>query len=135
MITPEANVEIVRRLLEAWNQGDVAATLDQFDDDCEVAFRPQVPEPGPFHGRVELGAWMEGFRAAWISSRVQLVDVAAEQDDQLVAMLRLTGVGAESGIPIELDWANLFEFRDGKIVRWRDFDDLSEALEAARLGE
>jgi ketosteroid isomerase-like protein len=125
--------EIVRRLLDAWNRGDVDATLDQFDADCEVAFRPQVPEPGPFHGREQLRAWIEGFRAAWTSSHVDLDEVAAEGEDRLVAVLHLTGVGAESGIPIDLVWANLFEFRDGKILRWRDFDERAQALDAAGL--
>jgi hypothetical protein len=44
-------VEVVRGMLEAWNSGDVEDVVRFFDPDCEVTFRPQVPEPGPFHGR------------------------------------------------------------------------------------
>jgi ketosteroid isomerase-like protein len=127
------NADTVRALLAAWNRGDLDAALDQFAADCEVAFRPQVPEPGPFHGRDELRSWMEGFRVALGSSEVEMVEVVAGDDDRLIAMLHLTGEGAGSGVGIELTWPNLFEFRDGKIVRWRDFDERAEALEAAGL--
>ena len=127
------NADTVRTLLAAWNRGDLDAALDQFAADCEVAFRPQVPEPGPFNGRDELRSWMEGFRAALGSSEVELVEVVASDDDRVIAMLHLTGEGAGSGIGIELTWPNLFEFRDGKIVRWRDFDERAEALAEAGL--
>ncbi|MGH2752551.1 MAG: nuclear transport factor 2 family protein [Actinomycetota bacterium] len=131
----QANADTVRKLLTAWNRGDIEGTLDQFDAECEVAFRPQVPEPGPFHGRAELRAWVEGFRGAWVSTHAELVEIVAETEDSLVAMLHLTSAGADSGIRIELTWPNLFEFRGGKIWRWRDFNERAEALAAARLSE
>ena len=130
-----ANAETVRSLLDAWNRGDLEATLDHFDPECEVVFRPQVPEPGPFHGRAELRAWFEGFRAAWGSSHVELVEIVAESEDRLVAILHLKGQGVGSGIGTDLVWHNLFEFRDGRVVRWRDFNARAEALEAAGLTE
>jgi hypothetical protein len=41
------NVELVRRLADAWNRSDVEAVLALFDSECEVVFSPEVPEPGP----------------------------------------------------------------------------------------
>jgi ketosteroid isomerase-like protein len=129
------HVEVVEGLLAAWNRGDLDAALDQFDADCEVVFRPQVPEPGPFHGHDELRGWMEGFRGAWGSSQVGLVEVLGEGLDRLVVMLHVTGEGAGSGIGTDLTWPNLFELGDGKIVRWRDSNERAEALQAAGLSD
>ena len=86
----QENVEIVARLVDAWNQAKVEAMLALFDPECEVIFPPEVPEPGPFHGHSELREWAEGF---------------------------------------------LFTFSDGKVTRWRNFSDRSEALDAAGLRE
>ena len=44
----QENVEIVRRLVGAWNRGNIDTLLGFFDPDCEVTFPPEVPEPGDF---------------------------------------------------------------------------------------
>jgi ketosteroid isomerase-like protein len=130
----EENVEAVGRLVDAWNQADVDAILALFDPDCEVIFPPEVPEPGPFHGRAELRYWTEGFLAAWESHRAEIVDLI-EADEDIVAILHLVGRGAGSGIEMNETNTHVFSFRDGKITRWRNFNDRSAALEAAGLSE
>ena len=61
----QENVEIVARLVDAWNQANVEAMLALFDLECEVIFAREVPGPGPFHGHNELREWAERFLAAW----------------------------------------------------------------------
>jgi uncharacterized protein len=126
------NVEILYRLNEAWNRGDVAAFLSLFDRDCEVIFPPEVPEPGPFHGRAELRGWVEGFLAAWDSHHAEIVETM-EVGDSVLVMLHLVGRGVGSGIELDQTDAHLFTLRHGKITRWRNFSQRSEALEAAGL--
>jgi ketosteroid isomerase-like protein len=130
----EENVKLVTRLVEAWNRGDLDAFLALYHPECEVTFPPEVPEPGPFHGRSELRAWTEGFLDAWESHHVDVVGITAE-GDQVIAMLRLRGRGAGSGIETDETDAHLLTFRDGKITRWQNFNERSEALEAAGLSE
>ena len=57
----QESVEIVANLVDAWNIGNVDGFLRLFDVDCEVFFRPEVPEPGPFRGHAQLREWAEGF--------------------------------------------------------------------------
>jgi ketosteroid isomerase-like protein len=130
----QKNVEAVGRLVDAWNQADVEAILALFDPDCEVIFPPEVPEPGPFHGRAELRYWAEGFLAAWESHHAEVVELTVE-GDLVLAMLHLTGRGSGSGIVMDETDAHVFSFRDGTITRWRNFHDRSAALEAAGLSE
>lgn len=130
----EENVEIVARLVDAWNQADVEAMLALFDPECEVSFPPEVPEPGPFRGLTELRAWAEGFLAAWESHHAEIVELI-EADHSIVAMLHLTGRGSGSGIEMDETDAHVLTFSAGKVSRWRNFSDRSGALEAAGLSE
>jgi ketosteroid isomerase-like protein len=121
----QENVEIVARLVDAWNQANVEAMLALFDPECEVIFPPEVPEPGPFHGHTEIREWAEGFLAAWESHHAEVVELI-EADHSIVAILHQVGRGSGSGIEM---------FSDGKVTRWRNFSDRSEALDAAGLRE
>jgi ketosteroid isomerase-like protein len=104
------------------------------DTDCEVVFPPEVPEPGPFHGHAELRQWAEGFLAAWESHRAEVVEVI-ESGDKVVAVLHLVGRGIGSGIEMDETDAHVLAFRDGKITRWQNFNERSDALEAVGLRE
>ena len=128
----EENVEIVARLVDAWNQANVEAMLALFDPECEVIFPPEVPEPGPFHGHTELREWAEGFLAAWESHHAEVVELI-EADHSIVAILHLIGQGSGSGIEMDETDAHVFTFRDGKVTRWRNFSDRAKALEGAGL--
>ena len=127
-------MEIVHRFVEAWNRSDTDSMLALFDPDTEVVFPPEVPEPGPFHGHAELRQWAEGFLAAWESHRAEVVEVV-ESGDKVVAVLHLVGRGIGSGIEMDETDAHVLNFRDGKITRWQNFTERSEALEAAGLSE
>jgi ketosteroid isomerase-like protein len=96
----QENVEIVARLVDAWNQANVEAILALFDPECEVIFPPEVPEPGPFHGHTELREWAEGFLAAWESHHAEVVELI-EADHSIVAILHLIGRGSGSGIEMD----------------------------------
>jgi uncharacterized protein len=130
----QENVEIVRRLVGAWNGGNIDTLLSFFDPDCEVIFPPEVPEPGPFHGHAELRQWAEGFMAAWESHHAEIVETH-DAGDTVVVSLHLTGRGGGSGVEMEETDAHLFALRNGKIVRWQNFLDHSEALEVIGLSE
>jgi ketosteroid isomerase-like protein len=130
----QGNAEIITDLVDAWNGRDVNRFLRLFDADCEVVFRPEVPEPGPFRGHAQLREWAEGFLAAWESHTAEVVELL-EKGDSAVVVLRLVGRGTGSGIAMEETDAHLFVFREGRIAGWHNFGDREEALEAAGLRE
>src|SRR3954451_25038821 len=103
----QANVEVVTRLVEAWNEADVEAILALFHAECEVVFPPEVPEPGPFHGHAELKQWVDGFLAAWESHRAEVVEVMDAGDD-VVAVLHMVGRGSGSGVELDETDAHVF---------------------------
>jgi ketosteroid isomerase-like protein len=55
--------------------------------------------------------------------------------DEVIAVVRVRGKGRGSGARIEGRVAQVWTFRNGKVVRYRDFRDKAEALKAAGLKE
>ena len=55
--------------------------------------------------------------------------------DSVVVAFRWWGRGKSSGVPVESDFFGVHDLRDGKIVRFRQYDTRAEALEAAGLSE
>jgi ketosteroid isomerase-like protein len=59
----------------------------------------------------------------------------AAASDVVVADTRVTGLGKQSGVPVELQFTVVVSLRRGRIVRVRNFLEREKALEAAGLSE
>jgi ketosteroid isomerase-like protein len=138
----EENVEIVRRVFEAFQtgleRGDPGALFDleTVADDLEWMPFPGLPGmPQSYRGRdgfIEfMRTWTEGFEG-WSLEYERLIDAP---DDRVVALLHQSATGKESGVPVELHFGQVSELEDGRVIRVRNFPDLAEALEAAGLSE
>jgi ketosteroid isomerase-like protein len=137
----EENVEVVNRGLEELQsgveRGDPGAAFDLgiVADDFEWILA------GPFEGRsVWRGreGWVE-FMRAWTEQfdgySLQIERLIAADDDRVVALIRKSGTGKESGVPVEWDTATVSELKGGRIVRTTNYNSHAEALEAAGLSE
>jgi ketosteroid isomerase-like protein len=138
----EENVEVVRRVFEAFNagfeRGDPGAVFDleTVADDLEWMPFPGLPGmPQSYHGRegfVEfMRTWTEDFEG-WSIEYERLIDAP---DDRVVALIHQSATGKESGAPVELHFGQVSELEDGRVIRIRNFPDLAQALEAAGLSE
>jgi ketosteroid isomerase-like protein len=81
-----------------------------------------------------------GARQAWesfkgvVSLTVRFDDIR-DLGESVLALGEITGTGRTTGLPIGGELAQLFTFRDGKVVRVRDFRSHAEGLEAIGLSE
>ena len=114
--TNPVTIETLERLLEAFNAHDIDAVMSFFADDC-VLEMPRGPDP--------WGQRLEGrerVREGLASRFAGIPDVHYGDARHWLAGDRggsewlLTGTSVE-GQPIEVRGCDLFEFRDGKIVR------------------
>jgi ketosteroid isomerase-like protein len=55
--------------------------------------------------------------------------------DRVLTLIRQTGRGRQSGVPIEYHYFELFTIRDGKVLQIEFFRHRADALEAAGLRE
>jgi ketosteroid isomerase-like protein len=68
---------------------------------------------------------------------VRDVQIAEFRDvgERIVVIGHVRGRGRKSGIEMDSPYAGVAEFKNGKIVRYRDYFDRKEALDAAELSE
>jgi ketosteroid isomerase-like protein len=131
----EENVEAIREL---WALvGDDTTELDLSMVDPEVVYEDDVL---PDHaGEVYVGheglrrAWA-GFAEPWTDFKVEL-EWARGAGDEVVSVHRMRGRGRESGVETQADYAYVWTFREGRIVRIRSYGNTAEALKAAGLSE
>jgi ketosteroid isomerase-like protein len=129
------NVEIVRQLVQAFNQRDLTAMTRWFAP--EVEWEPGGPaavERALYRGRDEVSS---GFAATWETWEVLHLE---ERDvralgDSVVWLGSARMKGGTSQVELDQAFAIHFLLRDGRIVRFQGFLGWQEALEAAGLRE
>jgi len=128
----EANLTRFRQATAAFNRGDTQAWLEFFDPDC--VFEPQVAVmEGAFTGHDGVRAFGQTIHEIFDTFLVDFDEVRDLGDDRLLALGSATSVGKGSGIEQRAALAILVQFRSGQVVRFTDFGDEEQALEAAGL--
>ena len=126
------NVEIVRRIFEAWGTGDFRAGADDLDQHVVFVIRPDFPEWGVFVGPEGVRQLMRRFLEQWERFAIEAKQFQAVGDTVLVHVIQHSK-GRASGIEGDLPHFMLFTFRGGKIVRMESVMHEPEALEAVGL--
>jgi ketosteroid isomerase-like protein len=124
----EENVEVVRAIYRAWEEGRSAR--DFIDTDIEYVNPSYAVEPGTRRGRSSFAR----IRDAYDDVKVRPTRFLDTGDD-VVVLATITGKSREAGVPIDLEHGYIWTIRDGQAVRFRWFRTHAEALEATRLAE
>jgi ketosteroid isomerase-like protein len=125
----EQNVELVRRSHEEWNR-DRTVALDAFHEDVE--FLPlRVATEGSYHGLAGIEAFVAD--TLEVFETFQLNYEYRDLGERVLAWGTIHVRAKASGLETDVESGGLFEFRDGKIVRWEDFGSKRQALEAAGI--
>jgi ketosteroid isomerase-like protein len=130
----QENVEIVRKVIDAFNRGDLDAWLGFLSP--EVAWE-SLPLPGfrdVYRGRAEAREWIEQLLEVF-DFHLEIDETTALSDDRVLMAVRGRGRGRGSGIPVERPSWEVLWLADGLITRRQVFWTRDEALEAAGLSE
>jgi ketosteroid isomerase-like protein len=129
----QENVELLRRIFDAYTRRDLDAVLALYDLDVEIA-----PVMGPafttYHGH-------DGTRTFWNDVFSAFPDFSAEVleardlGDLVLGTVCIRGHGAGSDVPAEQTVWYVSEWRDGKLLWYRAYESESEALAAAARRE
>lgn len=131
----QANVEIVRRAIDAFNRRDIDAIYKCVTPDLE--WFPAMPvtfSGGAFRGREGIESYVREVGDAWEEYRVVGEDFR-DLGDRVLALSRVEALGAGSGAQVDSPMGQVYHFRGGKIARIRTYLDHGEALKAAGSGE
>jgi ketosteroid isomerase-like protein len=128
-----ADVEIVRRSFDAWNEGDIRAIRAFYTED--VVLHTPITEFGrTFEGDDPLGRWIAEMRETWAEVRWD-VERVFEGDGVVVTFYRSVSIGRSSGAEVVRDLTAVSRIRDGLIASERVFLDRAEALKVAGVSE
>jgi len=120
------NVDVVRRIYEAWDRQESAR--DFIAADLEYVNPSYAVEPGTRHGRKSLAV----VRGTYEDFEVK-VERIIDAGDETVVLAQFTGSGSVSGVPVEGEHGYVWTVRDGLAVRFQWFQSHREALEAGGL--
>jgi ketosteroid isomerase-like protein len=112
----DANAETLKRILDAFNQHDLDAIMDFFAADCVMEMpRGYDPWGSRFVGKEQVRAALAG-RFAGIPNVHYGDDTHWVCGDRGVSEWLLTGT-TTSGVQVSVRGCDLWQFRDGKVVR------------------
>jgi len=134
----QENVEIVRRILDAWNRRDEEKLLALSHPEVEFVNSPTAVEPGTRRGVAEVTAvW----RAQWeilLDARFE-VDRFFDHGDEIIALGRLSRRMPGSDARIDDRFLGSWTIRNEKVIRAEALGfgrtEVRTALEAAGLSE
>jgi ketosteroid isomerase-like protein len=129
------NADVVRAALEAQRRRDWQAFRRLYDPDIEWEDVSGLwGDWGARRGfedvRDAFVTWFEAFEQVDFD-----VESIVEADEQVVASIRISGRGRESGLVVDQRIPTVWTVHDGRVVRVRAYRDKAHALEAARPRE
>ena len=134
----QKNVEIVKRLYDAWNRRDEEELVALSDPEMEYVNSPTAIEPGTRRGTNELLAVV---RMQWDFLRDGRfeIDQIYDRGEEIIALGRFSRLMPEGDTRIEDQSLASWTIRDGKVVRTEVLGfgkaEVEKALEAAGLSE
>jgi ketosteroid isomerase-like protein len=127
----EANVDLVRRGVDAYNRGDIEIVLALLADDVEVYTPTELGNPGIYHGHQGYLEWSKEWEEAWEEFRIEPQEIEPVGDDHVVVTVKQFARGVGSGVEVEMELCQLYEVgEDGKAKRFHLYAD-REAAHAA----
>jgi ketosteroid isomerase-like protein len=129
----EENVEIVRRVYDAYRSGDFETAFGFIDP--EVVFDVSIrPEGKVYRGHEGVAEALRTWTGTWEAFRIE-VEELIDAGDHVIGVEHQSGRGKGSGLPLAQVYFSVFTLGDGKITRIAWFQNRRDALEAAGLSE
>ncbi len=117
-------LEVVKDTYEAFGQGDAPRLLGMMTDDAEWLLAPNMPykpRPRAVHNRLPRLSSARSSRTYPTSPRRR--KEFYESADGVAVAVRYRGTGKATGKSLDLGVAHVYDLRDGKVSRFRQFID------------
>lgn len=121
-----ADVETVRKGVEAYNQGDVEGVLAMTATDVVLVPVRALLDGGSYEGHEGVRRFMADMDEDWAEREIE-VDEIRDLDPGILVLGRFRAVG-RSGVEVRQPLAWRSELRDGKLTRLQAYSDVSVAL-------
>lgn len=131
----QRNVDVVQGTYEAVGRGDIPALLDLLTDDVEWTLQgPSViPFAGTRHGREAVAEFFSLVGETLEFLQFEPREFVA-QGDKVVVLGYERNLIKPTGRTFEQEWAHVYTLRDGKIAKFRAFEDTAAYVVAFDAG-
>ena len=130
-MSEQENLRVVQNLFECFGRGDIPGLIKLLDDDVDWHIKGPsvVPYFGPRRGHDGV---LDFFGKVGTSVEFEQIgpDKFFAAGDEVVALGSERGKVKATGKSFENPWAMVFTLRDGKIVRFRSYEDTAAVAEA-----
>ena len=124
--------ELAREGLAAYERGEMERVLELLRPDVEVVVSSVLPNPEAVRSHEDFLAWAARWDEAWDSFTSEILHVEEVDEMHVVCEARQRGIGAASGIEVEMEVFWMFEWDGERATRIGLFVSRDEALAAAR---
>ena len=126
------NERVVSEAFLAYNGREIDRLADMLAADAEAHIAPPLVNAGTWHGRAGFREMVDSWTEAFESQTNTVVAMEHPDAHNVIADVHQIGVGAGSGVPVEMRIAYLFEIRAGQVTRLGLYPDVTAAREAVR---
>jgi ketosteroid isomerase-like protein len=133
---PQENTEhLIRASFESLNLKKGGSHFDEWwHEDGEFINASEDPDHEPHRGVGAIRAQAQDWFDAFPDLRLEPMEIRANGDRAFV-WTHLSGHGADSGIAMDMELAQVITLEGGRIRRIEEYSDRVEALEAVGLSE
>lgn len=124
------NVELLRALFDAWNEGDLEEVRSFMAEGIEWLEVEGRIEREEVRGRDAVHSGLEELFETWQHYRLEPEEVRDVGDERVVAVVREVARGRLSGAELASRWGYVVTIRDQKLARVEAYRDPSRALES-----
>jgi len=123
-MSEQDNVRVVQEMFADFGRGNIAGVLDRLTDDIEwrLGGPTEIVYAGTRRGRDQVA---EFFKLLGETAEFEVFEPQdyIAQGDRVVVLGHERQRLKKTGDVVEIDWAMVFTLRDGKIARYRSFED------------
>jgi ketosteroid isomerase-like protein len=127
------NVEVIRRMWDAFLAGDIQAALSFYDPDVEWD-GTNLPDGRIGRGHEAIVDHIRRWAEQWEDWTVEVERIIDGGSEHVVLVMRERG-RSNSGLEMDERHAELYAVHGGKVVRRQGFSNPGEALDAVGLPE
>lgn len=128
-----AHAVVVRKLYDAFLQGDIPYILNQLADNCEwnVMGAPAVPYAGKYIGK-GIGHFFTQLNEMVEFTTFDVQNIYEVNETDVIATGEIVEKYRKSGKTAASPWMMLWRFQDGKVIYFQDYYDTAKSALAAQ---
>jgi ketosteroid isomerase-like protein len=130
---PGENAELVRRVYDAINRGDIDAAQEVGADDGVWDWSNSIgPAKGVYRGKQQQREFWTSFVEAFEEVRWETEEIVEVDESRLIVVNHVRMRGRGSGVEVDAVGAQLWTIADGEVQAVKLYQSKAEALEAVR---